>query len=532
MTKQDIVLGHSRLSWGRDDSGSPRRQSTAISKWAKANHYPVSKLELYADVEGRHSGRKDTGRPEWTRLKARLSDPQVAAVVVESIDRLFRNLKLLLAFVDDCIARGIRFVAIAENLDFQPGNNPMEAAMSRMSLQQFGALAEMWANLTSAKMQMHVDTKRTDGKHWGTVPFGAILDDNGKLVPHPDTNPRLLRCYQVYVERRGGWVATAEQLNTEGICFRDRWGKDRPFTGSDVRQVLAMHQTYSGHVIKGRSQQKGGPAILVYDAWSPLLPLDLIREAVATQERHARRSRAPERKHVYPLTPLLHCADCGKALSGQYYEGLRDPLVYRHARKGNCRADVAQIKAATAERAVIRLIADLVPPASVWDVLTDLVAESADNDPAAAAKRARIADLQERKERVRKFFFGQVAAGVEVMTIGEMAAQLGEYDKEIASLEEGLTNAQSVANFRDVLCRLADIKKLLERAPAPVQEEIVGQLFQQLTLNLSTGEITTYIPHQWLSMYQKLVIGCARRDSNAVFTTSLIPFVKALAKAA
>ena len=184
---RNTVLAHLRLSYGEEASGSPERQERMIRAWCD-KHAPGMQVEVYADVEGHHSGRKEEGRPQWQKLKARSHDPDAAVVIVESISRLFRNLKLLLVFVDECTARGVRFVSVAEGFDFKPpseSDNPLEEAMRRMSLQQFGALAEAWSNLTAAKMQDKVKTKRARGQHWGTVPFGA--QRNARDLLEPDT---------------------------------------------------------------------------------------------------------------------------------------------------------------------------------------------------------------------------------------------------------------------------------------------------------------------------------------------------------
>ncbi len=533
--KRTLVLGHARLSWGEQDSNSPARQTNAIRAWAAREGF--SDVEIYADVEGRHSGRKNEGRPEWARLLQRLeTDPTVAVVAVESVDRLFRNLKLLQHFVDDCTARGVRFVSIAENFDFKPpaeAGNPLEEAMRRLALQQFGALAEAWSNMTSAKMKLHVEAKYHKAQHWGRCPFGTELDRKGKLTAAADTYPALAELYSLYAQRIGGWAAVAERLNEMGYTARDKQGNPRPFTRDDVRMCLDMNLTYAGHIIKGRSQSKGGPTILVENAWEPIIPMPLLRAAVVVKEAQARKVSTPERRNVYPLTPLLRCSMCGQALVGQRETLKRGgQMYYRHHRKGKCRSFVGQIHADNAERLTRRLIADLVPPPSTWDLLEEALSARAHADPAARDKAARIEDLRARKQRLKEMYFRQVEAGVEVMTVEELAARLKGYDDQIGELEAGLQPAFDPARFRGVLARLADINKLLERAHPQTRQEVYRRLFEQIDISLSTGSVSKYVPRDWLKYYVYSVIECAWREPNPAFTEQLQPLVGALALAA
>jgi DNA invertase Pin-like site-specific DNA recombinase len=510
---RDIVLGHTRLSWGRDDSGSPRRQEGAIQAWARQNGYNHN-VEIFADVEGRHSGRKEQGRPEWKRLRSRLSDPHVAVVIVESVDRLFRNLKLLLDFVDGCTEKGIRFVSLAERLDFQPSDNPMEAAMRRMSLQQFGALAEMWANITSAKMQMHVEAMRDDGKHWGICPFGTIRANNGKLTACPETYPALAELYQLYGESVGGWNVVADKLNEQGYLSRDRAGNPRPFTAGDVRLHIDQHLTYAGHLVKGRSQSATGPQILLQDAWDPILPLPLIQDALAVRETRTVIRATPERLFIYPLTPLLHCSSCGKQLYGQRERQCKGgERRYRHQHKGKCKSYKGQINADVAEAVTIQLIADLLPPPSTWDVLTAVMKEEADDSHANRERRAQLQELRTRKERLTSHYIRQIEEG-EVVGLKEMAAKIASYETQISQLEAQASPSQGVEEFRNLLHRLGDIKKLLEGASPQIRQELIGMLFEQLDFNLSTRTIAKYKAREWLAVYINSAIKCAWRDSN------------------
>lgn len=535
-TRRTTVLGHTRLSWGEADSNSPARQENAIQSWARGNAF--QNVEIFADVEGRHSGRKNEGRPEWLRLRERLdSDPTIAVVVVESVDRLFRNLKLLLAFVDDCVARGVRFVSIAENFDFKPpsqADNPLEEAMRRMALQQFGALAEAWSNMTSAKMQMKVSAWREEGKYWGIEPFGTKRDDTDRLAPdtrasywwHPQHgavtdaaaaegwqartyHSCLVRCYEIYAQGREGWGGVAEMLMNEGYFYKDRWGRPRPFLSDDVRRAINTHLTYRGHLICERSDTAKEATILKANAWAPIIPPALIDRAQEVLAGRRRTGAYTGKKTTFALTPLLHCHLCRRHLSGQ--TSRHGTKEYRHSHR--CAAIQKQINAAWIESAVNQLIRDIIFPPHSWDALESIITEIL-KEASESPDAARLSSLKVQRYNLKKAFLEQQKYGVTVMTWGELAAQLKPLEAEIVAIEGAITAQATPLHLRVTLQRLHNTADLIEKASVETQRELYAGLFRELDVNLATQEIASWTPTSWVEVYVQTIVQCSKGRSN------------------
>lgn len=526
--KRSVVLGHSRLSWGEQDSNSPARQARAVQSWATRNGY--TELAQYADVEGRHSGRKNEGRPEWARLRERAyNDPTVAAVVVESVDRLFRNLKLLLLFVDDCLEMGVRFASIAENFDFKPpaqGDNPLNAAMQRMALQQSGALAEAWSNMTAAKMKMKVESWRQDGKYWGIEPFGSKRDTTNKLSPdtaaayhwHPQHGisiappigegwlPRsyhqsLIKCYEHYAHGRQGWGGVAELLMSEGYFYKDRQGNPRPFLPDDVRRCINLHLTYEGHLIRERSDTLAEAPIVQANAWDPIVPPALIHRALDVLNGRRRTGAYTGKKTTFALTPLLYCHACHRHLSGQ--TSRHGTKEYRHNHR--CSAGVKQINATKVEQEVNQLIRDIILPQEIWDPLEEVIVAVLKEEKE-SPDTTRLTSLRTQRDNLRSMFREQQQYGIQVITWSELAARLKPLEAEIAAIEKRIAGETTPLHLRATLQRLHNVANIIEKASVETQRELYAGLFQNLEVNLFAGEIVAWQPAPWIDTYLKTVL--------------------------
>src|SRR5262249_13512552 len=84
------ALCYVRLSWTRNkrDLTSPERQRAIIQAACDKRGWTP---EWYEDAKGHKTATKENNRPKWLALKARLTDPDVAAIVVNEQSRAMRN---------------------------------------------------------------------------------------------------------------------------------------------------------------------------------------------------------------------------------------------------------------------------------------------------------------------------------------------------------------------------------------------------------------------------------------------------------
>src|SRR5579859_4807179 len=88
--KRTTALCYIRQSLTRDanDTNSPERQRGNIQVICDQNGWTP---EWYQDADGHKSGRFESDRPAWLALKARLTDPDVVALVANDTSRLHRK---------------------------------------------------------------------------------------------------------------------------------------------------------------------------------------------------------------------------------------------------------------------------------------------------------------------------------------------------------------------------------------------------------------------------------------------------------
>jgi DNA invertase Pin-like site-specific DNA recombinase len=112
-THRNTALCYVRLSVSQttDDENSPERQ---IANCAAYCEFMGWVPEFYKDAEGHKSGTKEDTRPEWLKLKARLGDPDVVALVGNDLSRFHRKGFRMGQLIELCKDYGVQLVKAAE----------------------------------------------------------------------------------------------------------------------------------------------------------------------------------------------------------------------------------------------------------------------------------------------------------------------------------------------------------------------------------------------------------------------------------
>ena len=88
-------------------------------------------------------------------------------LLVDSIDRLARNLQDLQEIVDNLIKKGVSVKFIKENLTFNAHKDPM----ATLTLQIMGAFAEFERTMIRSRQREGIDAAKKAGKHLGRPPM-------------------------------------------------------------------------------------------------------------------------------------------------------------------------------------------------------------------------------------------------------------------------------------------------------------------------------------------------------------------------
>jgi DNA invertase Pin-like site-specific DNA recombinase len=302
-----------------EDMHSPERQRANILAVCERNGWIP---EWYEDVTGHKSGRFEKNRPAWLAAKARLSDPDIVALVANDLSRLHRRswrIGNLLEMLDEY---SVSLVLAA------PGREvDTSTTMGRIMINFLALQDEAYANDAAIRAKDNIKFRLSQGKSNGIPPFGTMRNDQGLLtlvdtgawrLPDGSFVPgksgeklpvenAIWRGYAdcakevltFYAENKHGKELIAYKMNPSGWDFCDRYDQPRPFTKEDVRRIISNWREYAGLVPDGKARDRNSslltdPTSILYDTGRSVFDLDLLRTVGQVQHARSKTTRPPE----------------------------------------------------------------------------------------------------------------------------------------------------------------------------------------------------------------------------------------------
>ncbi|WP_119072048.1 recombinase family protein [Aggregatilinea lenta] len=552
--KRQVALCYVRLSYTRDDEdkNSPERQRANIEAFLKRKGWIG---EWYEDVGGHKSARKEVNRPEWLRLKARLADPDVVALVANDLSRLHRKGWRVGDLVDYLEKQDLALVLAA------PGREvDTSTAMGRLFIQFTAIIDEYYAEDISQRAKDSVSYRKARGISIGRPPFGTIRGQDGYLQPsqegawlladgsfakgtadEPPEDGAIWRHYYEAAERilflyatgNYGLEKIAYKLNEEAWAYRDRTGEPRSVYRDDVRRVVANWPEYGGIVMdkkaKDRRVYEGFQADEIpFNPERAVFPLDVLRSVARTrQERTIRRSDEGVNKltHFYPLSAITYCAHCVRRAAAQDDPRLRSALGgsdtygkirYRHKAGVKCGCHNRSVLCEIYEADFERLIKLLTIRPEKLELMTRLAIEFDKANGFFDEER----DLEQEKEEAIALSRRRIEAAVVLFGDGMISPE--EYrrrvelnEREIAHWQARTTETEKVAlelamcaEALDKLVRLWDISNEEDR------QGLVRSLFDEIVYDLDTQRIVDFRLKPWADRYVVLRAALYEEDDG------------------
>jgi DNA invertase Pin-like site-specific DNA recombinase len=473
------------------DRASPERQLANCLAVCEQKGWTA---EVYEDAEGHRSGRSEKHRPAWRRLKTQLSRPDVAAVVVNSLDRASRSPRDFFVFLDLLKKHDVELVSVHEEFD-------TTTAFGKAFVAVLMVIASLESDLASERMSDSVEHRRRKGVHVGLAPFGYARE-KGKLVPNGDARVvRLLA--DLYATGDYSYRQVADELNRRGYRFRDRYGR-KPFSKGTVRSVLQNVWLYAGRLPVGRERNHGYE--LVYEgAHAPLIGRELAERVLGTRRgRTLRREKGIWR--VYLLSGIAYCHECGGGLWGMTRRG---KCVYYHA-DGSCRIRHGSWDGERAEAEVLGLLDGLELPAEVETMIKRRVQERAFVQP---GNSDLVAALDRERQKLKRLTEMRLEGEIDRE---EYFRRKGEISSVIGGIETRLGGTEYDAD--EALRRLADVGAVVRRGEPAEQKRVLSLVFERVEFSVETGAIARVEPRPWFGeLFQDVSAWWAkyaRRDSN------------------
>lgn len=560
-----VALCYVRLSFTReaDDANSPERQRANIQAVCTARGWTP---EWYQDTEGHKSGTKEKNRPQWLALKARMTDPDIAAIVANDLSRLHRKgwrVGDLLDFVEE---HGVDLVLAApgRQLDLSTPQGKLFAIFAAM-------FDEWYAADISQRQKDSIAHRKAQGKSVGTPPFGTARDREGYLHPSkrgawlmpdgtfvagredepPDPGAlwrgyfaaaeRSLRLY-VIPEKRWGLEKVAYQLNLEGWAFKDRNGTPRPFERDDVRRIIGNWPEYGGIVMEISAKKRRAWEMALenipFIEERAVFDLKLLREvAQVRRDRTVKRTDhgVNIKTYPYPLNGITYCAHCEALAEKHANPKLRSHLGgqghpkmrrYRHKQGTSCGCMNRSVPAAIFEADFARLIKLLTVRPDALQMMTELSIQS---DKAFRRSNAPQQDPEiEKREAItlcrRKIEAAVILFGDGRIDHAEYQRRVESNEREIAHWEARTTETEKSAleltlclDVIDKIVRLWDISEDEDR------QGMIRTLFTHIIYDLDTRRIVDFKLKPWADRFLTLRAALYEIEENGGTTQQNTP---------
>ena len=259
-------------------------------------------------------------RPVFRQLLHDAGLREFDIVVVHTLDRWARNLRVQLEAMSMLTKADVGFVSISEQIDWS-------TAHGRLQAQILGSFAEYFSEALSNHITKGVSERALQGKHLGSVPFGYLPcslescdpEHPGGVHVVPDEAKAVRVLFRRYATGTTTCVRLAAWMNREGFRTRNRhrFGKDeaagRFFTNASVKTIL-KNPFYAGRV-RHRDE-------LLEGAHQAIVSWDLFERVQANLKRNSGRSTTltPHPAREYLLKGLVRCAHCGMPMWAQTYQ--------------------------------------------------------------------------------------------------------------------------------------------------------------------------------------------------------------------
>ena len=323
MAKTKIALLYERLS--RDDelsgeSFSIQNQKIMLEDFARRNGY--LRFKHFTD-DGVSGTRFD--RPGFMAMMEEVEGGNVEAIIVKDMSRMGRDYLKVGQVMEILRQRGVRLIAINDNVDTEKGDNDMTPFLNIMY--------EFYARDTSRKIKSVFKAKGMTGKHLtGTVIYGYLWDEKREnWLVDGEAATVVRRIFAMTLEGYGPYqIATrlaADKIEIpavhlarhgEGVNKNKVFNDIYRWSTSTVVEILKKRE-YLGHTINFKTRKHFKDKKSHYVDENEWTIFENTHDAIIDQETfdNVQRIRGNSRRYpdgygeTAPLTGLLYCADCG-----------------------------------------------------------------------------------------------------------------------------------------------------------------------------------------------------------------------------
>lgn len=338
------AVGYRRVSMREQVDGfSLDAQENNVRQYVESQGWQF--VELYTDAG--ISAKKDSHRPALEEMMKDAGRHYFDVIVVDKVDRFYRHLSGFLVALDQLNNLDISFVSVQERLDFT-------TPWGKLMLTVLGTLAEIYIDNLRQETHKGKLQRARDGLWNGNFPYGycrglcsKCKEPNGEgycpefgkpdksngrlLIPHPIESKVVRLVYDWYlsgIESDGHISKRLREypLTTSGLFARTRGipGQKsvRTIQKDTIRNILS-NVFYTGVIPYYGTPKKGETTTRHLKEFFPGKHPELVSKEEFDRVQEIRKAlyKTPRFNHpgparTYPLSGILHCYYCGRAMRG------------------------------------------------------------------------------------------------------------------------------------------------------------------------------------------------------------------------
>lgn len=313
------------------------RVSTAMQTEGYSLEAQRQKILDYANYRGFHicgeysdagfSGKNIAGRAQFQKMleDIEIKKDDVQFVLVFKLSRFGRNAADVLNSLQFMQDYGVNLICVEDNID-------SSADSGKLMISVMSAIAEIEReNILVQTMAGRKQKATNGGWNGGFAPYGYELKD-GQLTVVEDEAEVIRDIYSLYLSTAFGGTYVAKEINKRyAKKVKLRNDIDR-FSSVFVKRILD-NPIYCGKIAYGRRtntkiegkrneyhviKQADESQIIVVDGkHEPIVSQDIWDAAHQKRLENSAKQEKLDKDHVYILSGLVHCPDCGAPMYGR-----------------------------------------------------------------------------------------------------------------------------------------------------------------------------------------------------------------------
>ncbi|NLZ73409.1 MAG: recombinase family protein, partial [Bacteroidales bacterium] len=386
---------------------------------------------------------KDMDRPAMQELIHKIKENKVATVATVAVDRLSRNLKDMLNFIEMCATHNTAYICTA--LDFNTS-----LPIGKMVLQILGAFAEFERSMIQTRVSETMLKAASNKKYMASPPFGYRLQE-GKLIVVPEEADWVRKAADMFIAGQG-YRAIAKWLNDCDVKTK----KGVAWASSTVRGMLT-NEVYIGTVVWNRRyyDAKGKLRWKDEEEW---VTNEKVHEPILTEvqwneinKRIKRKMpKGGERQYKYRLSGILKCGHCGSKMTSRRYGShgpYKEKFIFvcsNYQKNGGCRFNYVFIDEADA---IVYSLLD-----NITEGLLDLTMENLKN-----ATEIQKLDFEKQERQIELKFQKQIEAYEnDLISANDLKLARERVEREKALLLEQKKRAEEYAKQRKIVGQIQE----------------------------------------------------------------------------